>query len=111
MALVERFQVFLKMQEPFLPKKTDMEPRINRTCLPAAAWPAQDTGFVFHPITVGGKVVGAIGVIGPQRMDYKKVVASLDYFAAGLTEQIALPEVTAEAQGTYEERKTTHGGE
>lgn len=47
-----------------------------------------DTGFVFHPITVGGKVVGAIGVIGPQRMDYKKVVASLDYFAAGLTGQI-----------------------
>lgn len=53
-----------------------------------------DTGFVFHPITVGGKVVGAIGVIGPQRMDYKKVVASLDYFAAGLTEQIELPDVT-----------------
>lgn len=53
-----------------------------------------DTGFVFHPITVGGKVVGAIGVIGPQRMDYKKVVASLDYFAASLTEQIELPDVT-----------------
>lgn len=47
-----------------------------------------DTGFVFHPITVGGKVVGAIGVIGPQRMDYKKVVASLDYFADGLTGQV-----------------------
>lgn len=47
-----------------------------------------DTGFVFHPIKVGDKVVGGIGVIGPQRMDYKKVVASLDYFAAGLTEQI-----------------------
>ena len=47
-----------------------------------------DTGFVFHPITVGGKVVGAIGVIGPQRMDYKKVVASLDYFAEGLMGQL-----------------------
>lgn len=47
-----------------------------------------DTGFVFHPITVNGRVVGAIGVIGPQRMDYKKVVASLDYFASGLAEQI-----------------------
>ncbi len=43
------------------------------------------TGFVFHPISVGGKVVGAIGVIGPKRMDYKKVIASLDYFAEGLT--------------------------
>ena len=46
------------------------------------------TGFVFHPITVGGKVVGAIGVIGPKRMDYKKVIASLEYFAEGLTGQI-----------------------
>ena len=46
------------------------------------------TGFVFHPITVDGKVVGAIGVIGPKRMDYKKVIASLDYFAEGLTGQI-----------------------
>lgn len=59
-----------------------------------------DTGFVFHPITVGDKVVGAIGVIGPQRMDYKKVVASLDYFAAGLTGQIE-----------SEERKEEHGTE
>ncbi len=46
------------------------------------------TGFVFHPISVGGKVVGAIGVIGPKRMDYKKVIASLDYFAEGLTGQL-----------------------
>ena len=46
------------------------------------------TGFVFHPISMGGKVVGAVGVIGPKRMDYKKVIASLDYFAETLTEQI-----------------------
>ena len=65
-----------------------------------------DTGFVFHPITVGGKVVGAIGVIGPQRMDYKKVVASLDYFAAGLTEQIELPDA---AQSTRKD--DDHAGE
>lgn len=47
-----------------------------------------ETGFVFHPITVDGKVIGAVGVIGPKRMDYKKVIASLDYFADGLTEQM-----------------------
>ncbi len=46
------------------------------------------TGFVFHPISMGGKVIGAVGVIGPKRMDYKKVIASLDYFAETLTEQI-----------------------
>ena len=27
---------------------------------------------------------GGIGVIGPKRMDYKKVIASLKYFASGL---------------------------
>ncbi len=47
-----------------------------------------ETGFVFHPISVNGKVIGAIGVIGPKRMDYKKVIASLDYFAEGLTGQM-----------------------
>ena len=44
---------------------------------------------MFHPISVGGKVVGAIGVIGPNRMDYKKVIASLNYFADGLTGNMA----------------------
>ncbi len=58
-----------------------------------------DTGFVFHPITVGGKVVGAIGVIGPQRMDYKKVVASLDYFAKGLVGQIGPAEGKDQLKG------------
>ena len=29
-----------------------------------------------------------IGVIGPKRMDYKKVLASLDYFATGLSEEL-----------------------
>ncbi|MBO4452438.1 MAG: heat-inducible transcription repressor HrcA, partial [Clostridia bacterium] len=49
-----------------------------------------ETGFVFHPISVNGKVIGAIGVIGPKRMDYKKVIASLDYFAEGLTGQMVI---------------------
>ncbi len=61
-----------------------------------------DTGFVFHPITVHGQVVGAIGVIGPQRMDYKKVVASLDYFASGLAEQIGPAE---SPDGVLQERR------
>ncbi|HBR31659.1 MAG: heat-inducible transcriptional repressor HrcA [Eubacteriales bacterium] len=47
-----------------------------------------DTGFVFHPISIGNKVIGAIGVIGPKRMDYKKVIASLNYFAAGITDTL-----------------------
>jgi len=67
-----------------------------------------DTGFVFHPITVGGKVVGAIGVIGPQRMDYKKVIASLDYFAEGLMVQLGPGEPGVAADALIEGEKT-HG--
>jgi heat-inducible transcriptional repressor len=42
------------------------------------------TGFVFHPISVGGKVVGAIGVIGPKRMNYQKVIGMISRLATGL---------------------------
>ena len=58
----------------------------------AAGIAPPETGFVFHPISVDGKVIGAIGVIGPKRMDYKKVIASLDYFAEGLTGQMRITE-------------------
>lgn len=44
----------------------------------------EDASVVFYPITVEGQTVGAIGVIGPKRMDYKKVIANLEYFASGL---------------------------
>lgn len=50
--------------------------------------PARDTSFVFHPITYNGKPVGAIGVIGPKRMDYKKVIASLKYLASGISVEL-----------------------
>lgn len=43
-----------------------------------------DSSLVFVPIKHGGKTLGGIGVIGPKRMDYKKVIASLKYFASGL---------------------------
>ncbi|MBR6594599.1 MAG: heat-inducible transcription repressor HrcA [Clostridia bacterium] len=47
-----------------------------------------DASVVYYPIIAGGKTVGAIGVIGPKRMDYKKVIASLEYFATGLSEEM-----------------------
>lgn len=48
----------------------------------------EDASVVFYPITVSGETVGAIGVIGPKRMDYKKVIANLEYFASGLTDEL-----------------------
>ena len=38
-----------------------------------------NSSLVFRTITKDGKVVGAIGVIGPARMDYSKVVSTVDY--------------------------------
>ncbi len=67
---------------------------------------------VFKTIQKDGKPVGAIGVIGPLRMDYAKVMATLD----GLTDNIAdllsgtkarLPE--GNSTGSEEKETETHG--
>lgn len=47
-----------------------------------------DTSFVFRPITVDGESVGALGVIGPRRMNYRKVIANLEYLADGITDEL-----------------------
>ena len=60
--------------------------------------PAKDTSFVFHPITYNGKQVGAIGVIGPKRMDYKKVIASLKYLASGISVELTEKKRKGEAE-------------
>ncbi len=46
-----------------------------------------DTSFVFRPITVDGESVGALGVIGPRRMNYRKVIANLEYITDGITDE------------------------
>ena len=53
--------------------------------------PSKDTSCVFFPITSNGQKVGAIGVIGPKRMDYKKVIASLNYIASGISFELNDP--------------------
>ncbi len=42
--------------------------------------------LIFKPITKGGKTVGAIGIIGPIRMDYSKVIAMIDQLTKGIDE-------------------------
>lgn len=39
------------------------------------------SSFIFRTISTGDRVVGAIGVIGPCRMDYSRVVTTVDYLA------------------------------
>lgn len=40
-----------------------------------------NSALIFKKLTVGGKVVGAIGVLGPSRMDYSKVISTMEYLS------------------------------
>ncbi|NLE13193.1 MAG: heat-inducible transcription repressor HrcA [Clostridiales bacterium] len=42
--------------------------------------------LVFKTITSGGRVIGAIGVIGPCRMDYSRVVSTVEYLSGRIAE-------------------------
>ena len=55
-----------------------------------------NSALVFKPVVRDGKTLGAIGIIGPRRMDYAKVVATIEGLAGNvesiLNEGIAIPE-------------------
>ena len=42
--------------------------------------------LIFKPIVQGGKTVGAIGIIGPTRMDYSRVIAMINRLTEGISE-------------------------
>ncbi len=44
-----------------------------------------NSALVFKPIKKGGKTVGVIGVLGPRRMDYKKVLKTIDEIGESIT--------------------------
>ncbi|MBE6572859.1 MAG: heat-inducible transcription repressor HrcA [Ruminococcaceae bacterium] len=44
--------------------------------------------LIFRTITQNDKVVGAIGVIGPCRMDYSKVIATIDYLSKNIQQMM-----------------------
>lgn len=45
----------------------------------------KNSTMVFQKIKIGGKVVGAIGIIGPRRMDYSKVISTVEYIADNIS--------------------------
>jgi heat-inducible transcriptional repressor len=47
-----------------------------------------DSSFIFKTFSLGGEILGAIGVMGPKRMDYSKIIAKLEYFAGSMAETI-----------------------
>jgi heat shock gene repressor HrcA len=54
--------------------------------------------LIFKPVKSGGRVVGAIGIIGPCRMDYSKVIALINHITGNIKEVIeegnSLPQIS-----------------
>ncbi len=47
-----------------------------------------NSALVFKPIVKDGKTLGAIGILGPRRMDYAKVLATLEGLSGNITNLI-----------------------
>ena len=47
-----------------------------------------DSSFIFKTFSLGDKFLGAIGVLGPKRMDYPKIIAKLEYFSINMADAI-----------------------
>ena len=47
-----------------------------------------NSALVFKPIVKDGRTVGAIGIIGPRRMDYAKVLATLEGLSGNISDMI-----------------------
>ena len=45
-----------------------------------------NSAFIYRTVRRGGEVVGAVGVIGPTRMDYSRVIAILNHLSEGITD-------------------------
>ena len=45
-----------------------------------------NSALIFKKLTIGGRVVGAIGVLGPSRMDYSKVISTMEYLSRQISE-------------------------
>ena len=58
-----------------------------------------NSALVFKPVVRDGKTVGAIGIIGPRRMDYAKVVATIEGLAGNVESIINEVNVLEEKNG------------
>ena len=47
-----------------------------------------DSSLIFKTFSLGGDIVGTIGIMGPKRIDYSKIIAKLEYFAESMAEMI-----------------------
>lgn len=62
----------------------------------------KNSAMVFQKIKSGGKVVGAIGIIGPRRMDYSKVISTVEYIAENISGMLSTNEALPEGDSKNE---------
>lgn len=66
-----------------------------------------DSTLIFRTIRVDGVDVGAIGIIGPCRMDYEKVISTINLLTQSISEMMK----SASALPTGQEQKTLPAGQ
>lgn len=62
------------------------------------------SSLVFKTISAGERVLGAIGVIGPRRMDYSKVITTVEYLSESIAQMIGQSPPTL-PQGRTEQKE------
>ncbi len=55
-----------------------------------------NSSLIYKTVKVEGRVVGAVGVIGPRRMEYSKVIATVENLAKGVSEIMDATAVSGE---------------
>lgn len=62
-----------------------------------------NSALVFKPVVRDGKTLGAIGIIGPRRMDYAKVVATIEGLAGNVESLLNDKDLLADKNGGKED--------
>lgn len=62
-----------------------------------------NSALVFKPVVRDGKTIGAIGIIGPRRMDYAKVVATIEGLAGNVESLLNENDLISENNGGQED--------
>ena len=55
--------------------------------------------LIYKNLKLGGKTIGAIGIIGPCRMDYSKVLATIDRLSEEINNMQSLDALPQELNG------------
>ncbi len=85
LALFEKKDILLKVLSDETKSAQGMQVFIGRENIVKVM---DNSTLVFKPVLKDGKTVGAIGVIGPTRMNYRRVIAAIDSLTKGVADMI-----------------------